>query len=432
MEVESARRHSTAMNRHAAQEAKRARIAGVNVAAVAVEYTTEDDEDEKDLVEKLADELNTDDLDMGDGEELEEERVKANRRKEVKILAEMGVFEVVRREGVERHKILGTRMVDTNEKRRFVAKEIATYKTTDFYAQASTSATVKMIDIYACKQQLSRGVLDVVRAFLNVPEEEEIYCEPPEIWLEDEGHSKGSVLWKLVRVLYGRRKAAKAWVAFLAAVMEHIGFIRCAAAPQLFKMGSLLAEAHMDDVHFAGQHLEIRSFVKEMESRIAIKPPSVVVFGDEGSYSYLRRERRVCKDGCWILPSPAIIQRCAAALGVDSATSMVGGPLTAGDRGDGDEEENGEKLSEKEHALYKTVVGALLHIRLDRQDVAFAVRLAAKRIRGPTVQSMIRVKRIVKFLWVTRDVGIFIENGGGVRDLVVDCDADWAETAETG
>ena len=201
---------------------------------------------------------------------------------------------------------------------------------------------------------------------------------------------------------------------------------RCPAAPQLFKKGSVLAEAHMDDVHFAGDLAEVLALIKSIEESVKIKPPTVITHGSSGQYSYLRRDRYVTKDGCWIVPSQDIMRRCAVALGVDDAVKSPGTPLMSGDRGDSIEEDEAVPLTERESALYKTVVGALLHLRLDRQDIAFAVRLAAKRLRTATVLSMLRVKRIVKYVWTTRSLGIFIPSGGGILGLRVDCDADWA------
>jgi hypothetical protein len=377
-------------------------------------------------LDELLSTVGVDDLQTDVDGALEEKRVNENRRSEIAILTEMEVFEVVAVAGIDRKLVLGTRMVDTKEKSRFVAKEIARYKTTEFYAPASTSATVRVVDILAAKLCLSRGVLDVRRAFLHVPEDEEIYCVPPEIWMSDHGYEKGSVLWKLRRVLYGRRKAARAWVEYFANILVELGMTRCAAAPQLFKKGSCVAEAHMDDLHFAGDLVELRSIIADIEKKVSIKPAVVIPFGEEGMYGYLRRERRVTTSGCWILPSVDIMRRCAVALGVEEATKVPSTPLASGDRGDSREEDDAQVLTEKEHGLYKAVVGALLHVRLDRQDVAFAVRLAAKRLRSPTILSMIRVKRIVKYVWLTRGLGIFIPNGGGIKNLLVDCDADWA------
>ena len=58
--------------------------------------------------------------------------------------------------------------------------------------------------------------------------------------------------------------------------------------------------------------------------------------------------------------------------------------------------------------------------------------VAAQRVSAPTEVRMLRVARIVKYLWATRDHGIFIKSGEGTRDLVVDCDADWPAIDGTG
>ena len=101
-------------------------------------------------------------------------------------------------------------------------------------------------------------------------------------------------------------------------------------------------------------------------------------------------------------------------------------PLAVGDRGDGPEEAEEETLNAKEHSLYRTIVGSLLCLAQDRHDVSFAVRICAKQLSRPTATSMVRLRRLVRFLWVTRGDALYIENGGGIRDLVANADADWA------
>jgi hypothetical protein len=92
----------------------------------------------------------------------EEERILKSQWKEIEVLEEMSAFEIV-----------STRMVDNVDKSRLVAREIAKYKT-------------------------------------NVPEDEDILVSPPTVWLKREAEQGRStrVLWKMCRVLYGRRNAA--------------------------------------------------------------------------------------------------------------------------------------------------------------------------------------------------------------------------------
>jgi hypothetical protein len=185
-------------------------------------------------------------------------------------------------------------MVDNVDTSRFVAREIAKYKTDEYFAPSSTTATTRMVDIYASKLNKSRMTLDIARAFLNVPEDEDVLVVPPTVWLRREAEQNRSteVLWKMRRVLYGRRKAAQAWHEFLAKqLQEEWGAQRCAAAPQLFMKGSVLLEVHVDDVHAAGDHGELEDLAKFLASVVKVKVFTIIPFGSPGGYQHLRRER---------------------------------------------------------------------------------------------------------------------------------------------
>ena len=135
---------------------------------------------------------------------LEEARVEKNRRDEIAALVEFGAFEALDALDMEPGtKLLPTRFVDTEEKSRFVAKEIATYATDAFYAPSSTSPTARMIDLAACKLRLLRLVMDVRRAFLILPETEVVYCRPPWEWVSEaaDGALRARQVWQLRKVL---------------------------------------------------------------------------------------------------------------------------------------------------------------------------------------------------------------------------------------
>lgn len=83
------------------------------------------------------------------------------------MLNKFDVFEVVDSQLAKKYPVLSTRMVDTDEKSRFVAREIAEYRNNDFYAPSSASATTRMVDIDAFRMGKSRMTLDVARASLT-------------------------------------------------------------------------------------------------------------------------------------------------------------------------------------------------------------------------------------------------------------------------
>ena len=89
-------------------------------------------------------------------------------------MAKLKAYVPVDRKAYAGYKILKTRFVDTDEKSRFVAKEYNTGATDEFFAQATTMSTGRLVGALACKHRHSRMILDVHRAFLHLTEEETV------------------------------------------------------------------------------------------------------------------------------------------------------------------------------------------------------------------------------------------------------------------
>ena len=76
--------------------------------------------------------------------------------------------------------------------------------------------------------------------------------DPPAEWLDQHCrlvHST-SVLWRLSKQLYGRRRTGTRWVDFMAERLEEQSFDRCDAAPHFFSDYELdvFMEVHTDDL----------------------------------------------------------------------------------------------------------------------------------------------------------------------------------------
>ena len=72
---------------------------------------------------------------------------------------------------------------------------------------------------------LPTWIVDVDNTFLNVPEPEDICVEPPKQWQEKQPHGH-RYLWKLKKVLYGRRNAAQLWIDHAAGFLITFGFLQ--------------------------------------------------------------------------------------------------------------------------------------------------------------------------------------------------------------
>ena len=92
-------------------------------------------------------------------------------------------------------------------------------------------------------------VLDVSTAFYNAEEDEIVYVEPPQEWkrLHGEGY-----LWRVFRVMPGRRKGALLWIDHAAGLLKQLGFQSFEPTPYFFYNPEADAEIglYMDDIHF--------------------------------------------------------------------------------------------------------------------------------------------------------------------------------------
>ena len=73
---------------------------------------------------------------------------------------------------------------------------------------------------------------DVMDAYYNAPEDEEVYVDPPKPYLqplEDAGRET-DIKWRLWKQLPGRRRAGQAWTDHLAAFILEIGGEQCEGA----------------------------------------------------------------------------------------------------------------------------------------------------------------------------------------------------------
>lgn len=413
------------------ERAKKARIAGLSVDRDTPEprETVHEDWEAVAFGQVLLDD------ELMNEEESQEDRQRQNRLEEIRVLEKFKAFKPVPAETAVGKKVLPTRFVDTVEKSRFVAKEFNTYVTDDYYAQATTVTTNKLIDLLAARRRYARLILDVHRAFLHLVEDEEIYVVPPVEWQEqfrDEAGGSGQ-LWQMLRVLYGRRKAPRMWLDFLGGLLvEHCGMVRSRSAPHFFRScdGQVVLEVHMDDIYGCGPSARLSTLVGALRREVEIKHAHVFEPGSEDGFMHLRRERYLVPAGCYIRANPSYIDKAAEVMGMmDSKPAPT--PLAGNDRNDG--EEQGVALGKEEHHLYRKVVGVLLYVAHDRGDVAYAVRLLAMDLVSPTEDSWRRLKRVVRYLYHTRNLATYFPQGDGnpMKELTVFTDSDWAGDRRT-
>lgn len=86
---------------------------------------------------------------------------------------------------------------------------------------------------------------------------------------------------------------------------------------------------------------------------------------------------------------------------------------------------SGDSLSAEDTTRYRSVVGALQYLSLTRPDISFCVNRVCQFLSAPTIVHWAAVKRILRYLHATSDLGLcFTKSGSSL--LSAFSDADWA------
>ena len=87
-----------------------------------------------------------------------------------------------------------------------------------------------------------------------------------------------------------------------------------------------------------------------------------------------------------------------------------------------DADESGEDVDQK---LYRGMIGSLLYLTASRPDIMFSVCACARFQASPKASHLITVKRIIKYVNGTFNLGLFYPKSTSF-DLYGFCDADFA------
>ncbi|XP_024006500.1 uncharacterized protein LOC112083013 [Eutrema salsugineum] len=79
--------------------------------------------------------------------------------------------------------------------------------------------------------------------------------------------------------------------------------------------------------------------------------------------------------------------------------------------------------------LYRGMIGSLLYLTASRPDLCLSVGICARYQAKPKQSHLEAVKRIIKYVMGTVDLGIWYSKGSN-QNLVGYCDADWAGSAD--
>ena len=396
---------------------------------------------------------------------LDPEKVTEARKAQLAKLWDRGPFTPVHKKEIPRGaQIFSHKWVDKcskgTYKSRFTCADIrARYSADqeaemDVFVPTPTPEAHNLLEVYALKNGYYTRSLDIVAAFLigqdrGAAEGKHVYMRPPVEWYdlfvawlntltpEEKAfyeHAFKDVYFRLDGNLYGRRTAGSVYRNELEEILcgrvdaKRYSFTRGEKDPCVFrrqKSGIILIH-HIDDIRLAGPKAAVNHFVdKEMPKHCEIQAGQLESEGT--AVEYLGRTKIRTKDAIITMPDEKHTQAVIAASGI-----------TARDRSEVPSKQlnllETEPLSESEAKQYRSAVGSAIYLSLDRREIQYAVKEAARRMSQPRKCDMQAVRTLAAYLQSHPQVGRVTtcdQDESPEWQIELYSDSDWAGCLET-
>ncbi|KAI0488412.1 hypothetical protein KFK09_028243 [Dendrobium nobile] len=237
--------------------------------------------------------------------------------------------------------------------------------------------------------------MDVKSAFLNGVIKEDVYVEQPP---EFESSQFPNHVFKLKNALYGLKQAPRAWYKRLNSFLLDRRFEKGSVDPTLFlqkvKEEILIVQIYVDDILFgSSDKMLCDEFSKIMSNEFEMSMM--------GELNYFLGFRVKQMDNETFLSQTKYIKDILKKYKMDSAKPMntpMGSTIQL------EKYPSGKSVDQKK---YRGMIGFLLYLTANRQDIMFSVCLCARFQADPKESHLTAVKRIIRYLLSTPNIGIW-------------------------
>ena len=268
----------------------------------------------------------------------------------------------------------------------------------------------------AVRNGLRLHQLDVTTAFLNGKLEEVLYMRQPEGFVAE---GREQLVCKLKRSIYGLKQSPRCWNSTIDGYLKQLGFLQSTSDPCVYiaALGEMaVIGVYVDDIVIACKSEQRMEEVK----RALCRKFEVKNLGELHHFLGLKVVQDKVSGDVWI-GQPAYVGKVLERFGMQDAKSVVT-PVDTSTKLVKAVEDDGLV----DRSLYQSAVGSLLYLSTStRPDIAFAVSNVAKFYANPTQRHWTGVKRILRYLKGTSDLGLHYTSSD-VDDLVGYSDSDWA------
>ncbi|CAB0003770.1 unnamed protein product, partial [Nesidiocoris tenuis] len=307
-------------------------------------------------------------------------------------------------------------------KARVVAKGFTQKKGSDYdevFSPVARSGTIRAVLSVAAAENLHMMQFDVSTAFLYGNLDETIYMQQPDGFNDETGR-----VCRLTRSLYGLKQAPRCWNKRFVDYLSKIGLHASEADPCLFireKDGKkLIVALYVDDGLVASNcKLEQDNFIEELKREFKITTK-------EASYFLgLEIEKQ---EGQISVKQTAYTRKLLERFGMADCRP-VGTPMLK-DRSQLTKEEEKEDVK---NFPYRQIVGSLMYLMVGtRPDISYAVGVVCRALDNPTKIDCVNVKRILRYLKGTPDLGLVYKSKLNNGRIYSYSDADLGGDETTG
>lgn len=301
-------------------------------------------------------------------------------------------------------------------KARLVAQGFSQKYGIDFdevFAPVANSVTFRMLLSISGIRNYFVKHFDVKTAFLNGTLNEDIYMRQPP------GFCKNDQVYKLKKSLYGLKQAARVWNLVLHGALVKRGSVQSQEDRCLYTIREgkdvCFILVHVDDLLMAGSSMKLIESISEALSKVF----ELKDLGDVKQYlgiNILRDEK-----GNFVINQSNYIDKIVHEAGLkDSKVSAF--PLDTGYY------KNLEKQPLPTNDQFRKLIGMLLYLSTNsRPDITASIAILSQKVSNPTLYDLNELKRVIRYLKGTRNLGLCMSSEGSEGELYAYSDANWAE-----
>jgi hypothetical protein len=306
--------------------------------------------------------------------------------------------------------------VVTRNKGRLVAQGYTQVEGLDFgdtYASIARLESIRILIAYAINHDFKLYQMDVKSAFLNGPLQERVYVEKPPGF---EDPRKPNHVYLLHKAHCGLKQAPRAWYDCLKGFLIKNGFTIGKADSTLFtrKVDNELfvCQIYVDDIIFGSTNEKLcEEFSKVMTNRFEMSMMGELKY-------FLGFQVKQLKEGTFLCQTK-YTQDMLKKFGMEKAKHAKT-PMSS--NGHLDLNEEGKSVDQK---LYRSMIGSLLYLCASRPDIMLSVCMCACFQANPKDCHLVAVKRILRYLVHTQNLGLWYPKGS-LFDLLGYSDSDYA------